>query len=214
MIDTIIIDRGHATLDAKGVYNTPGKRAEFPDGLKVYEGFENQKYAEVLAKKCVQAGFKVEFTVNPSDPSDPSLVTRVLKANSSKNRKTSIFLSLHNNAGGGKGQGTEIFTSVGQSLSDKFAEGILKEIKSLIPDRKIRSDISDGDLDKEEQFYVLRKTNMPAILFEFGFFDNREDYNWLSNPIVINKVCDAIVNGIIKVLISLYGKEAWETRNY
>lgn len=214
MIDTIIIDRGHATLDDKGRYVTPGKQAIFADGTHVYEGRENQKYAECLAKKAEALGFKVQFTVSPTDPSDPSLVTRVLKANASKYRKTSIYLSLHNNAGGRKGEGTEVFTSVGQTLSDKFAQGIINEIRKVLPNRKIRADIADHDDDKEEQFYVLRKTNMPAVLMEYGFFDNPVDYKYLSNPDIIDKMCEATLNGVVNTLISLYGLEAWETRHY
>ena len=212
MIDTIIIDRGHATLSPDGKYVTPGKQFIFPDKLHVYEGKENQKYAECLAKKAEHLGFKIQYTVNPSDPSDPSLITRVLKANDSKYRKTSLYISLHNNAGGG--EGTEVFTSVGQTLSDKFAQGVISEIKKTLPNRKIRADIKDGDDDKEEQFYVLRKTNMPAMLIEFGFFDNKNDYVYLSNPEIIDKMCEAVINGVVNTLIALYGKEAWETRNY
>ncbi len=214
MINVIILDRGHATLGKDGKYVTPGKQAIFPNGMHVYEGFENQKYVECLAEKFKAEGFEIEYTVNPDDASDPSLVTRVLKANASKNRRTSFYLSVHNNAGGGKGEGTEVFTSVGQTLSDKFAQGILNEIKRVLPNRKVRSDISDGDLDKEEQFYVLRKTNMPAVLMEYGFFDNLIDYKYLSNPEIINKLCEATVNGVVNTLIALYGKEAWETRNF
>jgi N-acetylmuramoyl-L-alanine amidase len=212
MITTLILDRGHATLDENCNYITPGKQFEFPDGLKVYEGFENQKYVEALASKAKQAGYNVEFTVLPNDPKDPSLHTRVLKANASKNRNTSIFISCHNNAG--KGVGTEIFTSKGQTLSDKYAHNILKEYQKVLPNRKLRVDLADKDLDKEENFYVLKNTIMPAILIEFGFFDNRDDYNWLSNPEVINIIADATIEGINNTLIELYGKEAFDTRNF
>ena len=41
---------------------------------------------------------------------------------------------------------------------------------------------------------------------------NLEDYNWLSNPEVINNLADATIKGISKTCIDLYGKEAFETR--
>ena len=93
MVTTLVIDRGHATLSASGNYITAGKQFKFPDKLHVYEGLENQKYVEALASKAKQAGFKVEFTVRPDDPADPSLFNRVLKANASKNRNNSLFIS-------------------------------------------------------------------------------------------------------------------------
>lgn len=214
MITTLIIDRGHATLDKKGKYITPGKQAVLPDGRKVFEGFENQRYVEALVREAKAYKFNIEFTVNPDDPSDPPLFNRVLKANASKHRKTSLFISVHNNAGGGKGEGTEVFTNIGQSLSDAYAEGIIKSIMDLFPDRKMRMDRKDGDSDKEELFYVLRKTNMPAVLIEYGFFDNPKDYDWLSNQDNINKMAKATIEGIVDTNILLYGQEAWETRNY
>lgn len=196
MITTLILDRGHATLDKDGKYVTPGKQFVFNNGLHVYEGLENQKYVECLAKKAIAAGFKVEYTVLPNDPKDPSLVDRVKKANALKDAKNALYISVHNNAGGGVG--TEVFTSVGNTGSDKFAESILFAFKSKLRERVLRLDTKDGDMDKEENFYVLRATNMPAVLLEIGFFDNATDYAWLSDPDNIDSVCDCIISAVLK----------------
>jgi len=196
-ITTLILDRGHSTLDSNGKYITPGKQFKYPDGLHVYEGFENQKYVEALGLYAQLKGFKVMYTVHPARAIDPSLVSRVKIANQSKNASNSLFISVHNNAGGG--EGTEIFTSIGNTKSDLFAESILNEIKVLYPDRKIRSDLKDGDKDKEDNFYVIKYTSMPAILIEYGFFDNRKDYEFLSNRNNIDKLAKATIDGIIKI---------------
>lgn len=194
----IILDRGHATLDKNGKYITPGKQFKFPDGKHVYEGFENQKYVEALARLAKEAGLVVTYTVLPNDERDPSLVTRVNFANSLVNAKKYIYVSVHNNAG--QGQGTEVFTSIGKTNSDIVAEEVLKAIKKKLPNRKLRTDMSDGDMDKESNFYVLKHTNMPAILLEYGFFDNREDYEYLSNPCNIELLCKATIEGIINAI--------------
>ena len=39
----------------------------------------------------------------------------------------------------------------------------------------MRSDKTDGDADKEANFWVLRKTVMPAILSENFFMTNRKE---------------------------------------
>ena len=39
----------------------------------------------------------------------------------------------------------------------------------------MRKDTRDGDADKEANFWVLRKTVMPAILSENFFMTNREE---------------------------------------
>jgi len=196
-ITTLILDRGHATLNKDGEYITPGKQFIFPDKLHVYEGYENQKYVESLASYAKEKGFNIEYTITPSNPADISLSSRVSLANKSPNAKKALFLSIHNNAGAG--EGTEIFTSIGQTTSDRYAEAILNEINTVFPSRKLRLDTKDGDKDKEENFYVLKHTSMPAILIEYGFFDNRKDYDFLSNPINIDKLARATIDGIIDI---------------
>lgn len=195
MITTLILDRGHATLNEQGHYATPGKQFIFPDKLHVYEGYENQKYTEALAKYGIEAGFKIEYTVKPNNPVDISLASRVTYANKLKDAKNSLYISVHNNAGGGKG--TEVFTSIGQTKSDIFAEGIINAIAEIFPNRPMRLDKKDGDKDKEENFYVLKNTSMPAVLIEYGFFDNREDYEFISNSNNINLLAKATISGIV-----------------
>ncbi len=213
MINTLILDRGHATTDAQGKYSTPGKQAKLPDGRVVYEGKENQKYTEAIAKHALAKGFKVEYTVLPTDPTDPSLHYRVLKANNSNNRRNSLYVSIHNNAANGKASGTEVFTNIGQTMSDGFAESIINEYLLELPTRKMRLETVDGDKDKESAFYVLKQTTMPAVLIEFGFFDNPIDYDYISNSNNIDKFAKATVEGIYKQVIKLYGLTAWENRN-
>lgn len=196
--DSIIIDRGHATLDEKGNYATAGKQYKFDDKLTVYEGFENQKYCEALGRFATLAGLRVQYTVQPCDPKDLSLGKRVAFANGTRYKDTTLFLSVHNNAGGG--EGTEVFTSKGQTDSDLFAEEILNSITLAFPKRKMRVDNSDGDKDKEENFYVLAKTSMPAVLVEYGFFDNRKDYEFLSDPCNIDLMAEATIAGIMKAI--------------
>lgn len=196
-IKTLILDRGHGTLDKDGKYVTPGKQFKFPDGLHVYEGFENQKYVEALALYGKEKGFEIIYTIEPSNPADTSLVSRVRFVNALKIDKTSLYVSVHNNAGAG--QGTEVFTSIGQTTSDKFAQGIIESIQKAFPKRTMRMEVKDGDGDKEESFYVLNKTSMPAVLIEYGFFDNRADYDFLSNSANITKLAKATIDGIIAV---------------
>lgn len=196
-ITTIILDRGHATLSKDNKYITPGKQFKFPDGLHVYEGVENQKYVEALALYGKEKRFNIVYTVDPSNPIDPSLGFRVKFANMHKEATNSLYLSIHNNAGAG--QGTEVFTSIGQTKSDIFAQSIIDAIQKSFPNRTIRFDIKDGDEDKEENFYVLKHTSMPSVLMEYGFFDNRKDYEFLSNKGNITKLAKATIDGIIAV---------------
>ena len=46
---------------------------------------------------------------------------------------------------------------------------------------KLRTDFSDGDLDKENRFHMLTMTKMPAILTENFFMDNFEEFKNILN---------------------------------
>lgn len=42
----------------------------------------------------------------------------------------------------------------------------------------MRTDLSDGDKDKESGFYILKHTIMPAVLTENLFMDNKKNMNF------------------------------------
>lgn len=44
----------------------------------------------------------------------------------------------------------------------------------------------DGDLDKEANFWIIRRTKMPAILIEHLFFDNLQDAKLLIDFILMD----------------------------
>ena len=97
-----------------------------------------------------------------------------------KKYENAVLISLHSNAGGGKG--FEIWTSYGQTRSDKFASLLGTQFVRDFPDIKFRADTSDGDIDKEAAFYILKNTHCPSILPECLFYDNYNEYLLLDNP--------------------------------
>lgn len=209
MIDTIILDRGHGTINAQGVYTTaPSKMFTFKDGTIAYEGVINNLYLEKISEYVSKACLNIVYTVRPKDPTDVSLTNRINIANNYKKRKSSFFLSIHNNASlKGNAKGSEIWTSVGQTVSDVFAENTLKMWKQYLGKERVRIDKSDGDLDKESNFRVLKETKMPAMLLEIGFFDNEEDYKFITNPETIDLVSKITVQAIVNTIRDLYNKE-------
>jgi N-acetylmuramoyl-L-alanine amidase len=116
-----------------------------------------------------------------------------------------VIISLHANASQNhNGRGFEIFTSKGETLSDQYATMIGNEFKAdpiLADSFAFRTDYaSDGDLDKEADFYVLRKTVAPAVLVEHGFFDNLEDATLLINKDIINRFANMYLRFAIKFM--------------
>jgi hypothetical protein len=50
-----------------------------------------------------------------------------------------------------------------------------------MPNVPVRKDLPDGDSDKEANFYVLRKTDMPAVLVELAFISNPQEEKLLAS---------------------------------
>ena len=163
----IILDNGHGGI-INGKYQTKGKRSPvWQDGSQLYEGVFNRQIVDGIANELDKLNIPFEILV-PEDK-DISLHKRAERANLMK--KPSVLISVHSNAGGG--EGVEIFTSPGETKSDKIATVFGEEFKREFPEYKLRTDyVSDGDLDKEAKFTILVKTQMPAVLTENFFMDN------------------------------------------
>ena len=64
----------------------------------------------------------------------------------------------------------------------------------------VRGDFSDGDIDYEESFYILRHTISPAVLTENLFFTNEDDLQFLESKAGKQAIVDLHVEGIIEYL--------------
>lgn len=188
-----LCDSGHGGM-YKGKYLTaPAKMHTFQDGLTVYEGVINRIIASKLADLLKVAN--VDHRLIHDGENDDSLAVRVSRADAEYAKdKRCIYLSIHSNAGGGRG--FEIFTSRGQNKSDKIA-GIFCEVyRSHFPDFHFREEQVDGDADKEADFYVLRKTDCPALLVENLFFDNRREAEFLMSEGGQQKIAECLFDCI------------------
>ena len=192
----ILIDPGHGI-------DTPGKRC--PDG-RFLEYLWNMQIADLLIDRFMVMGIDASLVV--TETNDISLSTRVQRVNkmcSKIGASNIILLSIHSNAAGDgskwmSAQGWSCYTSKGDTKSDVIAECLYDAFEAEFADRKIRKDMSDGDRDWEENFYVLKKYKCPAVLLENFFYDNRDECAWLLKDETKERVADAIVKGIIKYI--------------
>ncbi|MEM9835098.1 MAG: N-acetylmuramoyl-L-alanine amidase [Bacteroidota bacterium] len=188
MIKNIVLDFGHGGIDASGRYTTaPNNMFIHADGYAAYEGQLNRQIGGLVEMflHWHRPQVNIVSTVDPFDSRDLSLAWRVRVANQYKASET-IFVSIHANASPSRaGRGFEIFTTRGTTKSDRLATLIGESVQRYYNEvnLKLRFDFGrDGDLDKEVDFYVLRKTRCPAVLLECLFFDNVEDIKFLRNP--------------------------------
>jgi N-acetylmuramoyl-L-alanine amidase len=192
----VIIDAGHGGIK-NGVYTTaPAKMHVFPDGFVYYEGVVNRKIL-----KLVQNGLTtldIDHTTVSHDIEDTSLMERVKLANSIwKKNKNAYLVSIHSNAGGGSGN--EIYTSIGETKSDKIADIFCLNYQQLLPQFPFRKDTYDGDDDKEANFYVISKTLCPAVLVENLFFDRRSEADFLSTTTGQQAIANCIIASCLDV---------------
>lgn len=192
----VIIDNGHGE-------NTPGKRS--PDGMltspgrvALYEFEFNRDIACRLALLLQANGLEPHMLV--PEFKDVSLGERSRRANEVFQKdKESFLVSIHGNAFNEKASGFEVYTYVGQSESDTLAEFMCIQAKADLPFR-MRFDTSDGDLDKESRFYILKHTKCPAILTESGFMDNPKDLAFMISDEGRQKIAETHLFAIIEFL--------------
>lgn len=195
----VLLDNGHGSL-INGEYQTPGKRKDWKEKGIIYEGEFNRAIVNGIIEQLTY--YKIPYVNIAPEYRDVHLVTRVKRANRYPVNK-SFYLSVHSNAGGGNG--SEMFTSPGNTKSDKIATIFGEEFKTTFPEKRLRTDFSDGDLDKEKRFYVLTKTKMPAILTENFFMDNFEEFNEILNTKPgRQKIIDFHVSAIIRTKVEVF----------
>lgn len=187
----ICIDPGHGGYD-------PG--AVGPSGLK--EKDVTLSVALLLAQELKASGQEVILTRDsdntPWDP-DGDLWTRCNIANQFG---ADVFISIHANAAvSPQGKGMEVYTTKGLTGADPIAESIANAMQAAFPGLVFRADLSDGDKDKEANYYVLVKTNMPAVLVELAFISNPTEEALLRSSDYQKKAAEAIFQGLVK----LYG---------
>lgn len=196
----VLLDNGHGGL-IDGAYQTPGKRSPvWDDGSQLFEGEFNRAIVNGIVQQLTRLG--IPYVVITPEYRDVTLATRVRRANR-HDPASSLFISVHANAGGGTG--SEIFTSPGETRSDAVATIFAETFRQVFPERRLRSDLQDGDLDKERRFYVLTRTRMPAILTENFFMDNEaECRELLLDPAGRARIVDYHVAAIQAVAAQLY----------
>lgn len=192
-----LLDAGHGGMYMGG-YQTSGKRSPvWEDGSQLLEGEFNRAVCWRIAELCDREGLPYVYLYHEHE--DVPLEFRVKGYNMFPK---SVLLSVHANAGGGKGW--EVWTSKGETRSDKIATVFFEEARkefSELGDDHFRTDTRDGDVDKESNFYILRHTVMPAILTENFFMDNPiECQKYLLTPSGRDRIAKLHFQAMLRVI--------------
>ena len=178
----IAIDAGHGL-------HTAGKRCD-----KRYDAAETREWTlnNRIAKMVIEglAPYKVEI-IRVDDFTGVTDTPLSVRANTANYNKADAYVSIHHNAGGGKGVETYVYLE--------------KETKAMALAKAVHSSVvaQTGNIDrgvKSANFAVLRETNMPAILIECGFMDNAVD----TPKILTDKYAKACAAGIVDGIVKAY----------
>jgi N-acetylmuramoyl-L-alanine amidase len=182
----IVIDPGHGGKD-RGAVNGLIHEADFALGISNYLMMEfHQSGIRCLMTRMADVFVSLHDRVKLINSLNPDLVLSI--------HCNSYYTPTPN--------GFELFTSRGLTQSDFIATSILQSIKKYLPERKIRTDYSDGDGDKEAGFLVLKETKCPAVLLEVGFISNSADVLWMTNTSNILTFVKAVREGVMNYLFS------------
>jgi N-acetylmuramoyl-L-alanine amidase len=187
----VILDPGHG-------HTTKGKSSPvWADGLQLHEWEFNRDVVRRIQRDLAQLGVKSVILVE--EAFDIYLRVRAERANKIAGQFPGSFLvSVHGNAGGG--EGWEVWTSPGETESDKLATKLYESAKYYLNGFKMRHDYADGDPDKESRFTILTKTTCPAVLTENLFYDNEKECRFMLSDIGKELIAKLHVDGIIDYL--------------
>lgn len=202
----VYLDNGHGGI-VDGKYVTPGKRSPIIDGgSQLFEGVYNRDIVKLIQDKLSRLGLMdtLVITTAPGN-NDIPLGHRVKLANDNwlaLGKPAGIFISIHGDAAGdgvtwNQASGISVYTSTGQTKSDVFASILIDKLDDIVTGVKWRTDETDKDPDKEENFYVLKETHMPAVLSENGFFTNYAECKRMLTLEWKNNIAEAHVNAIV-----------------
>jgi N-acetylmuramoyl-L-alanine amidase len=168
---TVVVDAGHGGHDRGGI---PGQR--------VSEKAMTLDVAQRLRKVLEASGYRVVMTRN-SDVFVP-LGTRSAIANSYRN---AIFVSVHFNSAKRRGaSGIETYFYSRDSLA--LASAIHHYVAGGAP--------SENRGVRRRGYYVLRRTNVPAVLVECGFLTNPTEAAYAETASYRQKLAEAIAAGV------------------
>lgn len=173
----IVIDAGHGGTDE----GAKVKRLQ-EKGLTLLTALYAKKHLEEIGYRVLLTRSKDVFV---------SLPKRVSMANKTQG---AVFISIHfNSASNESAEGVEVFyykdrdtkrQPQSQKLANYLLHGVIGQTDS--PSRGV----------KAGNYYVIRETEMPAVILEAGFMTNQREWECLRKKSYLEKISKGIAQGV------------------
>ena len=174
---TVAIDAGHGGSDPGATY---GSRTEKDDVLRL---------SKAVGRILTDNGVNVYYVRTGDEYETP-----FKKATDANNAAADFFISLHRNSSERENQynGIESLVYSDSGIRATLARNINEELES--------TGFKNLGVDERPNLVVLKRTNMPAVLVEVGFINNKSDNELFDKN--FNAIAQAIADGILKTLYS------------
>lgn len=178
---TIVIDAGHGGFD-------PGK-VGYGD---IYEKDINLDIAKKLESYFEQSGATVIMTrIGENAIASTKNDDMRERKNIINKSKADLVISIHQNSFEDESvSGPQVFY-YNSEKSERLAKNVQEEMNiKLSPERARNSSVNDN-------YYILKETNIPSIIVECGFLSNKKESELLSTEEYRDKVAWSIYVGTI-----------------
>ncbi|MBF8435790.1 N-acetylmuramoyl-L-alanine amidase [Halanaerobiaceae bacterium Z-7014] len=181
----IVLDPGHGGFDAGAIGPTglTEKEVALAISLKAAEILENNDHQVILTRD------------------DDTFVTLNDRVDIANNSDAGLFVSVHSNAAHRNSVGGIETYHAPNRRSDSYMLANIMQRSMLdhlgLTDRGVKSD----------NFYVIRNTEMPAVLLEIGFLSNREEEELLRDSSFREEAAQSIAEGIEEYLNQIHSGE-------
>lgn len=156
----IVIDAGHGGSDSGATGNGMAEK--------------NLTLAIVLAaKKSFDKDSRFQVSYTRTSDTYPSLSQR---ANLANNKNADMFLCIHINSASASAHGTETLWSKGRNSVTQKKGLTSKTLATAMQSATVAATgFTNRGLVDRPNLYVLKHTNMPACLIEYGFISNKTE---------------------------------------
>lgn len=174
---TVVLDPGHGGKDP-GAISVQG----------FYEKGVNMSVAQKTAAKLKQRGISVIMTRYKDE-----FIELERRAEIANENRADLFVSIHADSSLNRStKGYTVYIAEDASSGSQAAAKAISQRMSQIT--------SNGNGIRRENYRVLVKTKMPAVLLEMGYISNHGEANLIATDSFQNKVAQALSDGICDII--------------
>ena len=186
---TVVIDAGHGGIDPGKV----GVNGVYEMDINLAISF---KLADILEEKNIGVIMTRRdnnglYSDKDSNKKNADMNKRIELVNKSD---ADVLVSIHQNAFTSESAyGAQVFYYKASEKSEMLAQYIQEKLLEMDKTNK-RQKKSNMD------YYIIKKSNIPAVIVECGFLSNEKEARLLSDGDYQDKIAKAIAEGIVKYL--------------